>query len=259
MGEMSELEFVYDDVSAIVINRVGSGDVSLVPGGADKVSGMISCDDEDFLGRTRINQHHDQLRIDFPEPGPFSSPSLDIELAVPEGVNFQVNTGSADINVSVGLGAAKINTGSGAVNLDAVGALDANTGSGDITVQAISDEGSRLNSGSGDITITQIAAPVQARTASGDLTVHDANSPLQANTASGDITVPSTTASLELRTASGSISVGVAGDLPAWLDLSSVSGQVGIDLDATEQPGEGEPFVAIKASTASGDISVYRA
>lgn len=257
---MSELEFAYDGVRTIVINRVGSGDVSVTPGDPDKVTGMISCDNSDFLDRTSINQHHDQLRIEFPEGGgPFSSPSVDVELAVPEGTNFQVNTGSADVQVSAPLGTTKVNTGSGSIDLDTVSALDANSGSGDITVQAIGEEGSRLNSGSGDITISRISAPVQAKTASGDLTVHEATGPLQANTASGDIAVPSTSASLELRTASGSISVGVAGDLPAWLDLSSISGHVNIDLEATDQPGEGEPFVAIKASAASGDISVFRA
>ncbi len=42
----------------------------------------------------------------------------------------------------------------------------------------------------------------------------------------------------------GSLSVGVAEDLPAWLDVSSVSG---------------ESLVAVRARTASGDVINYRA
>jgi hypothetical protein len=84
-------------------------------------------------------------------------------------------------------------------------------------------------------------------------------SELQASSGSGDISVPSTTGSVDLRSASGSLTVGIADDLPAWLDLNSVSGRIRIALEASAQPGEGEPFVTVRARTASGEIAVYRA
>ena len=69
----------------------------------------------------------------------------------------------------------------------------------------------------------------------------------------------STPRSVDLRSASGSLTVGIADDLPAWLDLNSVSGRIRIALEASAQPGEGEPFVTVRARTASGEIAVYRA
>ena len=48
-------------------------------------------------------------------------------------------------------------------------------------------------------------------------------------------------------------------DLPAWLDLSSVSGDIRIGLDSTTQPEPGEPYITVRARTASGDIAIHRA
>ena len=47
--------------------------------------------------------------------------------------------------------------------------------------------------------------------------------------------------------------------LPAWLDLSSVSGDIRIALESTAPPEPGAAYVTIRARTASGDIAVYRA
>ncbi len=85
------------------------------------------------------------------------------------------------------------------------------------------------------------------------------HSDLQASSGSGDIAVPATTGSVGLRSASGSLTVGVADNLPAWLDLNSVSGDIRIALDSTGEPAAGQPYVSVRARTASGDIAVYRA
>jgi DUF4097 and DUF4098 domain-containing protein YvlB len=84
-------------------------------------------------------------------------------------------------------------------------------------------------------------------------------SQLQAKSGSGDIAVTSTSGSVDLRSASGSLTIGVADHLPAWLDLSSVSGEIRIALESTGPPEKGQPYVAVRARTASGDIAVYRA
>ena len=51
----------------------------------------------------------------------------------------------------------------------------------------------------------------------------------------------------------------MADGLPAWLDLDSASGEVRIALESTHQPPPGEAYVSVRATTASGDIAVYRA
>jgi hypothetical protein len=71
--------------------------------------------------------------------------------------------------------------------------------------------------------------------------------------------VNSTSGSVDLRSASGSLTIGVAEQLPAWLDLTSVSGEIRIALESSSPPEKGSPYVAVRARTASGDIAVFRA
>jgi DUF4097 and DUF4098 domain-containing protein YvlB len=82
---------------------------------------------------------------------------------------------------------------------------------------------------------------------------------LRENSGSGDIAVSATNGSVDLRSASGSLTVGVADNLPAWIDLNSVSGDIRIGLESTAQPEPGEPYITLRARTASGDISIHRA
>jgi hypothetical protein len=55
------------------------------------------------------------------------------------------------------------------------------------------------------------------------------------------------------------LTVGVADNLPTWLDLNSVSGDIRIALESTVAPEPGEPYISVRARTASGDIGIYRA
>ncbi len=256
---MSRLEISQDGVQSIEIRNLGGGHIELHPGDRDGlVNGHLDCPDTDHLDRSSVVQSGGRLQIELPSSAG-GGPSVAITLQVPEGVGFDAGTGSADIHADVTLGMARVSTGSGDIDLAEVGDVRANTGSGDIAVQRITGGAAHLNSGSGDISVQQTAAVVQARTASGDLTVGRLTGALRANTASGDIDIPATTGSVEVRSASGSISIGIADGLAAWLELSSASGEVEIDLDASEQPAEGEPYVTVKASTASGDVTVHRA
>ncbi|WP_168207285.1 DUF4097 family beta strand repeat-containing protein [Microlunatus elymi] len=255
---MSTIDVAYDGVKSILINNVGGGAVTITESADGKVTGSINSSQPDLLQEVTVHQSHDQLRISFPQ-WRFRSPQVYVDLAVPAGTDLITSTGSADVDVRVPLGATKINTGSGDVGVSEATSLRCNTGSGDIGVGTLTGSGSDLTSGSGDVTIDRATANLQAKSASGDVRIREFNGVLRANTASGDIDVPSAAGALELRCASGSISVGVAGELPAWLDVNSVSGDVDISLEASTQPAAGEPFVSIKASTASGDVSIYRA
>lgn len=256
---MNDRDFAYDGVDKISIDNHGSGAIDIIPSGDDKVTGKISCRDEDYLNQITVRQTRDTLRIDFPKASWFRDHSVQVELAIPEGLTLQVTTGSGDVDVAVPIRQGEITTGSGDVQLDDVAGLRCITGSGDISIKAITDRASTVNSGSGDLVIGEVASALQAKSASGDVMINRLSEALRANTASGDITVDATTSSAEIRTASGSVRIGVADALPAWLDLNSRSGDVDIDLDNAEPPAAGDPYVAIKAVTASGDIAIERA
>ena len=114
--------------------------------------------------------------------------------------------------------------------------------------------------GSGDMSLGEVNGPITAKSGSGSVMVKSLRgATLQANSGSGDISVAATSGSVDLRSASGSLTVGIADNLPAWLDLNSVSGDIRIGLEPTAQPESGEPYLTLRARTASGDISIYRA
>jgi DUF4097 and DUF4098 domain-containing protein YvlB len=105
-----------------------------------------------------------------------------------------------------------------------------------------------------------VNCPITAKSGSGEVVVQFLRSAsLLANSGSGDIAVSSTSGSVELRSASGSLTVGVADNLPAWLDVNSASGDIRIGLESTTQPEPGEPYITLRARTASGDIAIHRA
>lgn len=254
---MSTRNFVYNGITAIVVRNLGSGEIKLQESGDGGVSGSVTSHNEAMLDRIGLSEDGGRLVVSFPQG--YQDAEADLHLSVPDGIDFEATTGSAEVSAEVGLSATKITTGSGDVSLDSVNDVHLTTGSGDISIQIINGTAGQVTSGSGDISIGGASGALQTRSASGDVSIGDLTGALRVNTASGDVNVGRTIGPVEGRSASGDINIAVADQLPTWLELSSVSGEVLIGLDATERPAEGEPFVSIRATTASGDISISRA
>jgi hypothetical protein len=252
---MSTRNFLFTDITAVAVRNLGSGEVRLTESTDDTVRGVVETD-ESILDRIELTEADGRLLVAFPQN---HHHEVNLEIAMPAGLAFEASTGSADVSAEVGLAATRITTGSGDVSLDSVTDVQITTGSGDISIQTVTGSAGQITSGSGDISIGGTGAAVQARSASGDVSIGELTGALRANTASGDINVGRTTGSVEGRSSSGDINVAVADSLPAWLDLKSVSGEVLIGLEAGNQPEDGDPYVSIRANTASGDISVSRA
>jgi hypothetical protein len=259
MGAMS-LTNSYEGVRHVVVDNLGAGSITVRPGlQQDLVEASIDGDDDRFIDQVHIRHERDWLRISFPQQF-LRSTNAHLRLGVPDGLMYVIKTGSAGISISADIGSSKIISGSGDVTIGSAVDLDCNTGSGDISVARVAGRSARLNSGSGDVSVGEAHCPVTAKSGSGDVVVHSLEgSNLQANSGSGDIGITSTSGSVELRSASGSLTIGVADNLPTWLDLNSVSGDIRIALESTNPPEPGEPYISVRARTASGDIGIYRA
>ena len=256
---MSVTKSVYEGVKHVVVDNLGSGSIIVEPGtGQDLVESSIDAADERFIEQMQIHHDHDWLRMSFPQQL-FRHTKAHLRLAVPDGLTFVIKTGSAGVSISAAIGRSKIISGSGDITIGNAVDLDCNTGSGDISVARVDGSAARLNSGSGDISISEAYCPLTAKSGSGDVVAKSVQDDLRANSGSGDIGIASTSGSVDLRSASGSLTVGVADELPAWLDLSSVSGDIRIGLESTAQPGPGERYISVRARTASGDIAIHRA
>jgi len=253
------LNLLHSDVRQVSVENFGSGSISVEPGPDPRVvEGSISASD-DLLKAIQVRQDRDHLRITLPHRF-LGAGQAHLRLGVPAGLSFNLAAGSAEITVSADIARSKVVSGSGDITLGVAGDLTCTTGSGDISVAEVRGESARVNTGSGDIRIDDARCPVSAKSGSGDVTIRTVrHAELQASSGSGDISVPSTSGSVDLRSASGSLTIGIADDLPAWLDLNSVSGRIRIALEASGAPAEGEPYVSVRARTASGEIAVYRA
>jgi hypothetical protein len=250
----------YEGVKHVVIDNLGAGSIIVEPGvRQDLVEASIDADDERFVDQVHIRHDQDWLRISFPQQSLRSS-NAHLRLGVPDGLTYVIKTGSAGISISAGIGPSKIVSGSGDITIGKAVDLDCSTGSGDISVARVDGRFARLNSGSGDVSVGEARCPITAKSGSGDVVVQTLEGTnLQANSGSGDIGITSTNGSVDLRSASGSLTVGVADNLPTWLDLNSVSGDIRIALESTTPPEPGEPYISVRARTASGDIGIYRA
>jgi hypothetical protein len=232
----------YDGVRQIVVDNLGDGSITVEPGSQqDLVEASIEADGDHFDDHVQIRHDHDWLRISFPQQF-LRYTKAHLRLAVPDGLTYVIKTGSADISISADIGRSKIISGSGDITIGNTVDLDCSTGSGNISVARLDGSGAKLGSGPGDVVVKSVRGAT-----------------LQANSGSGDIAVSATSGSVDLRSASGSLTVGIGDNLPAWLDLNSVSGDIRIGLESTNQPEPGEPYITVRARTASGDISIHRA
>lgn len=256
---MTVLTARHEGVQQITVDNFGVGTITVEPGPPDAVELAVDSGDPDYLEEISARLDRDQLRLSFPTRLNRSS-AANLRLAVPPGLGFTIRAGSADIAISADIGESKIVNGSGDVTLASAVDLECSTASGQISTGRLDGRAARISTGSGDITVAQATCAISAKSGSGDIVLRRLHGALlQANSGSGDIAVKATSGSVDLRSASGSLSVGIADLLPAWLDLGSVSGDVSIYLDSTSPPEQGSPYVAIRARTASGDISIYRA
>jgi DUF4097 and DUF4098 domain-containing protein YvlB len=255
---VSIFDQTYAGIRSVSIEQRGSGDVLINAGDSDQV--RCTVDEWDAADPTahRIEQRHDRLVITAPESWGGGSNS-DVILEVPAGLDVSVATQSGDIVINADVASGRLTAGSGDIAVGAAATLSAKAGSGDVSVGRVT-EAVELTTGSGDITIREASGPVSAKSGSGDLRLDRLRAAsVNGSTGSGDISVPSTTGSVDLRSASGSIEVGVAEGMPAWLDLNTVTGDIRIDLDPSQRPEEGKPFVTIRCRTASGEIDISRA
>ncbi|GAB3401203.1 DUF4097 family beta strand repeat-containing protein [Flindersiella endophytica] len=237
-------------------------------------------EDVETAEHTTVDFSDGRLVIDGPEKGRKwfgRSGSVRVRVRLPEGSNVRVKTASADLHGSGRFGNTELNTASGDLHVENVASLRAECASGDINCRTV-DGDARVTTASGSVSVERVGGNAEASSASGDARIGEVNGDLRINTASGDAAVEvahgSVTgkfASGDLRVgrvergqvhvdgASGDVYLGVATGTAAWLDVTSLSGDVSSQLDQSDQPSDGEQTVEIQIRTLSGDVVIARA
>ena len=181
-----------------------------------------------------------------------------VEVVLPEGAGVMVAAKSGDTRIEGRCGRARVRTGKGDLHAESVDLLEAGHGSGDIDVRDVGEL--KVMGGAGDVTVDRIREGGNIRSGVGELTLRHVSGNLETSSGSGGVRVGLFDGgTLTVRAASGDVTVGLPTGVPIWQDLQSMSGDVRADLQSAGQPVEGEAFITVRASTASGDIRLHNA
>ncbi len=181
-----------------------------------------------------------------------SKDSVEVNIAVPRGVEVHLGTVSADGLLSGTTAAAQVRTVSGTIVVNGVGAC--------VDVDSVS----------GSIEVQDHRGSLSGTTVSGALTVHACDlEKLRVKTVSGALTIDleRAPASVVARTVSGDVVVRIPANAGYQLSARSVSGRITAGNEQlARRPGkvegvlrDGDGAVGIVAQTVSGDVTLLHA
>ncbi|TQL66777.1 putative adhesin [Nocardioides albertanoniae] len=217
---------------------------------------VVEIDGED-AEEVVVEQRGDAISITEPHRGPLSrSRRYEITVRVPSRSQLRARTGSADIATQGVLRAAWVQTGSGDVRIDRVtDEFQSESGSGDTEADTLDGRAS-IKSGSGDIRIGTVHE-LKVKTGSGSVEIDEAEGEVSHSTGSGDFAIHTVHAGrVTVKAASADVRIGIPNGTPVWTDVNTVSGRCTSTVESAGAPAEGEPYVELRTTTVSGDVTL---
>ena len=236
----------------------------------------------DRRGAEATNVDFDGQRVTIMSPRPRLSwigptESVDVRVELPAGSRLTAEIAAGGLSTTGRLGATRIKSSTGPVDIDTSGDLWLRAGHGNATLGA-AEGGIEITADHGQIRVGTVAGDAILKASHGTVLVGESGGDLDAKLSYGDLEITKALASVAAKTAYGTIqlrevssgsievesgygqvTIGVRPGVAAWLDLSSRDGHVRNKLDADRAPGESEQAVAIRARTQYGDITIQRA
>jgi DUF4097 and DUF4098 domain-containing protein YvlB len=214
-------------------------------------------------------------RIAWIGPGP--TDSVDVKVELPTGSRLTAEIAVGGVHTVGRLGATRIKSALGTVEIEATGDLwlraahggatvgtaqggvDITAAHGQIRIGTVMGD-ALLKASYGGIQVAEAGGDLEAKLSYGDLDITRALGSVTANTAYGSVRVDEVSnGSVQLESGFGTVAVGVRPGVAAWLDLSSRDGRVRNELAGDAAPDPSEQTVAIRVRAGSGDITIQRA
>lgn len=233
--------------------------------------------------QTTVEFDGQRLTITGPRPrlswiGPSSYDSVDLTVEVPTASRLTAEIAVGRLRATGRLGATRIKSSTGAVELDTTGDLwlrashgTAIVGTAEGAAEITSDHGqirvgtlggdAILKASHGNVTVGEAGGDLDAKLSYGDLEITRARASVTAKTAYGSIQLGEVSSgSIQLESGYGQITVGIRPGVLAWLDVSAKNGRVRNELTGDHAaPSESEQTVAVRARTHASDITIQRA
>lgn len=222
----------------------------------------------DFYGQisTNINKNKPELVVYQ------SQDKLNIEIVQPKGIYFGINIQDTVLDVYIpqnNFDSFSVSTTSGSCTIKQLKAENFayNNVSGDLNATDLQTENSRLKSTSGDIMLAGYTGNIEARSISGDVILKDgrSNENINVETTSGKVDIyQDHVSSMDLSSISGEINIQMDRQAEFYLSIDTISGDIDnrfpvsvtstSDRDLEGTVGNGDARVLIK--TTSGDINI---
>jgi DUF4097 and DUF4098 domain-containing protein YvlB len=235
--------------------------------------------DADYAAQTIVEAAGDEIRIVGPDRHKRfgRTPSIDVTVEVPLHSSLTAIVSSADVRLAGELATVAVTTASGDVTVGHAADCNVTVASGDVLCERVTGNlavksasgdvrygtvhgAATVTTASGDIVGSSVGGDVDVRTASGDVSIQQLGGSVAVRTASGDARVAAVRrGTVEADTASGDIAIGVVEGSAAWLDVTSLTGDVTSTLDQSGPPSDDTDVVSIHARSLSGDIAIRRA
>ena len=203
--------------------------------------------------------------------------SVDVVVELPTGSRLTAEIAVGGVRTVGRLGATRIKSSMGPVDVDTTGDLwlraahgNATVGTAEGAIEMTADHGQLrvgavagdaiLKASHGTILIGESGGDLDAKLSYGDLEITKALASVSAKTAYGSIQLGEVSSgSIQVESGYGQVTIGVRSGIPAWLDLSSKDGHVRNELDGDRAPDSPTQTVAVRARTQYGDITIQRA
>ena len=206
---------------------------------------------------TTVDFDGQRVTITGPQPrlswiGP--TESVDVKVELPTGSRLTAEIAVGGVRTVGRLGATRIKSSMGRVDLDTTGDLWLRASHGNATV-GTAEGGIEITADHGQIRIGTVTGDAILKASHGTILVGESGGDLDAKLSYGDLEITKALASVAAKTAYGSIqlrevssgsiqvesgfgqvTIGVRPGVPAWLDLSSKDGHVRNELDGDRAP-----------------------
>jgi len=229
---------------------------------------------------TKVDFDGQRITIVGPRPrmswfGP--TESVDVKVELPTGSRLTAEIAAGGLLTVGRLGATRIKSSTGPVDVDTTGDLWLRASHGNATLGA-AEGGIEITADHGQIRVGTVTGDAILKASHGTIMVGESGGDLDAKLSYGDLEITKALASVAAKTAYGSIqlrevssgsiqvesgygqvTIGVRPGVPAWLDLSSKDGHVRNQLAGDRAPDASEQAVAVRARTQYGDITIQHA
>lgn len=188
------------------------------------------------------------------------SAKVSVRITCPAGSELECDTASADVRATGTLGATRVRTASGDLRLERVeGTLEAKSASGDVEIDHVEGRAT-VSTVSGDVGVRTAMNGLGVNAVSGDVVIGEVTGDVTLGTVSGDQIVRAAgPGEVALKAVSGDVAVSMRRGLRVRLDVNSVSGSIGSELEVSDTPIRSDaPEAGLRVRTVSGDVRIGR-